>query len=123
MLLLLSPELVRYFPTEMTEPLYLFGLFGWMHAMARLVINREHSPAVITQGALMLATTLLSRPVLQLIAPAALLACLCYLAYSLLLKQKDPHSIHRQCISSIGWSLGLGLVLPLALAIKNGWVF
>ena len=123
MLMLLSPELVRYFPTEMTEPLYLFGLFGWMHAMARLVINREHSPAVITQGALMLATTLLSRPVLQLIAPAALLACLCYLAYSLLLKQKDPHSIHRQCISSIGWSLGLGLVLPLALAIKNGWVF
>lgn len=123
MLLLLSPELVRYFPSEMTEPLYLFGIFGWMHAMARIVIGNDHAPSVIAQGSLMLAITLLSRPVLQLIAPAALLACLCCITYWSMTGKDIQTATWHQRTSTIAWSLGLGLILPLTLLIKNGSVF
>lgn len=123
LLLLLSPELLRYFPTEMTEPLFLFGLFGWTHAMARIVIGREHSVAVIAQGALMLTITLLSRPVLQLIAPAALLASLACMAYWSAFKKASLMTDWSPCLSAIAWCLGLALVLPFLLVLKNGLTF
>ncbi|MFT3779353.1 MAG: hypothetical protein QM772_13955 [Ottowia sp.] len=122
-LLLSTRELVQYFPTEMTEPLFLFGIFGWMHAMARIVIGRESSAAVVAQGAFMLAVTLLSRPVLQLVAPTALLACLACMAYRSVARKGHPVIGRPHLTSAIGLSLGLALLLPLALVIKNGWVF
>lgn len=123
MLLALHPELVRYFPSELTEPIYLFGLFGWMHAMARIIISQEHSIAVAMQGAFMLTITLLSRPVLQLIAPAALLVCLGCIAYwSIAKKGTQPPGLQLR-LPTIAWSLGWGLVLPITLVVKNGVVF
>lgn len=124
MLLLISTgELMRYFPTEMTEPLYLFGIFGWMHAMARIIIGREYSVAVVVQGALMLAIALLSRPVLQLVAPVALLACLAWMAYGSAFKKEALATERSPRLPVIAWSLGLALILPLALILKNGLVF
>ncbi|MBU2352767.1 MAG: acyltransferase [Gammaproteobacteria bacterium] len=123
MLLLLSPELVRYFPTEMTEPLYLFGIFGWMHAMGRILIQGERSTAVVMQAAFMLAVTLLSRPVLQLVAPVAFLACLGCMVYWSIPKNKAIGSDWQQQVPAVAWSLGLALALPLALVIKNGVLF
>jgi hypothetical protein len=123
MLLMLSPELVRYFPSELTEPIYLFGLLGWMHAMARIIICQERTWAVIAQGACMLSLTLLSRPVLQLIAPATLLACLGCMAYWCIARKGIPAPAWQQRLPTIALSLGCGLILPLALVIKNGIVF
>lgn len=123
MLLLLSPELVRYFPSEMTEPLYLFGIFGWMHAMARIVIAREHSALIVAQGASMLAITLLSRPVLQLIAPSLLIACVASICYWKIHKKRSVSNEWQPTIIAIAWSLGFALILPIALLIKNGIVF
>jgi len=123
LLLLATPELVRYFPAEMTEPLYLFGIFGWMHAVARIVIGGERSAGVVAQGALMLAITLLSRPVLQLVAPAALLMCLVCMAWWSAFGKKALAAEWSPRLSAIAWSLGLALVLPLALVLKNGLAF
>ena len=123
MLLLLSPELVRYFPSELTEPIYLFGLLGWMHAMARIIVAQERSWPVIAQGACMLTITLLSRPVLQLVAPALLLACLCGMAYGAMACKDVTAPAWHQRLPTIALSLGWGLMLPLALIIKNGILF
>lgn len=124
LLLLMSPELLAYFPSELTEPLYLFGLFGWMHAMARIIVNQDKSWAVIAQGGVMLTITLLSRPVLQLIAPAMLVLCLCAMAYGAVARRKTfplPSWLHH--LPPMAWAIGCGLVLPLAVLIKNGLVF
>ena len=123
MLLMLSPELVRYFPSEMTEPVYLFGIFGWMYAMARIIIDQERSVSVVALGALMLTITLLSRPVLQLIAPAALLVCVGYIAYGMISGSEVSRSNWRLRAPVIAWSIGMALILPIALIVKNGIVF
>lgn len=123
MLLMLSPELMRYFPSEMTEPIYLFGIFGWMYAMARIIIDQQRSVSVVAFGALMLTITLLSRPVLQLIAPAALLVCVGYIAYGMISGSEPSRSSWRLRAPVIAWSIGIALILPIALIVKNGVVF
>ncbi|HCL87345.1 MAG TPA: hypothetical protein DIC45_12830 [Comamonadaceae bacterium] len=123
MLLMLSPALARYFPSELTEPIYLFGLFGWMHAMARMIAAEDRSWGVALQGAAMLTITLLSRPVLQFIAPVMLLLCLAAMAYWPLDRQRADRPSWRQSLPVLAWSLGGGLVLPGAVVIKNGLVF
>jgi peptidoglycan/LPS O-acetylase OafA/YrhL len=123
MLLLLSPELLRYFPSEMTEPLYLFGLFGWMYAMARMIVNQDRSVAVVVQGACMLTITLLSRPVLQLIAPAILIMCLSVTTYWTIARKGTSAPYWVAPLPTIARSIGLGMLLPLAVIIKNGIFF
>lgn len=123
MLLMLSPELVRYSPSEMTEPIFLFGLFGWIHAIARIVLRGDHSWGAIVQAGFMLSITLLSRPVLQLITPAALVAAGGLMAYQVAFRKERQSSVWRLSLPPIAWSLGLGLILPAALVIKNGLIF
>lgn len=117
------PELPQYFATELTEPIFLFGLLGWMHAMATIVIARRATRAVVTQAAVMLTVTLLSRPVLQLIAPAALVLCVATLAFWQLNPARLPSIAVRDTVRGVAWSVALGLLLPLALVAKNGVVF
>jgi len=126
MLLLSYSDLIRYFPSELTEPIYLFGVFGLIHALARLTAGRERTFGAVAQGAVMLTITLLSRPILQLIAPTALLACLAALALQAMRNKGRPEDTHGgwpATVSHIAFSLGLGLLLPLALVVKNGLVF
>ena len=117
------PELPRYFATELTEPIFLFGLFGWMHAMAQIVVRGRTSTGVALQGALMLTVTLLSRPVLQLVAPAGLLLCLMFVGYWKFVPSGAGTPEHQRVVKCISWSLAIGLLLPLALVLKNGVVF
>lgn len=117
------PELPRYFATELTEPIFLFGLFGWMHAMAQIWVNGKTSLPMAAQGAVMLAITLLSRPVLQLLAPAGLAFCLACLVYWHFKPQRAGAADYRKAVGCISLSLALGLLLPLALVLKNGMVF
>lgn len=123
MLLLFSPELMRYSPSEMTEPIFLFGLFGWIHAIARIVLSEDRSRGVIVQAALMLSITLLSRPVLQLIAPAALLAAGGFMVYRAASRKEGRSTVWYLSLPPVAWSLFLGLILPAAVVIKNGLIF
>lgn len=117
------PELRWYFPTELTEPIFLFGLFGWIFVLAQILVQRKTTSGTALLGAAMLTLTLLSRPVLQLIAPAGLLLCLLYTAHLRFARQEAADSERRRILACISWSLALGLALPMALVLKNGLLF
>lgn len=120
MVLMLSPELMRFFPSELTEPIYLFSLLGWMHALARILVGHERTRGVIAQAACMLTICLLSRPVLQLIAPAMLLACLVGLVIA---RNRPAPPVWQPYLPTIALSLSLGLIFPIMVIIKNGLIF
>jgi hypothetical protein len=127
MLLLMFSGLRQTFPTELTEPVYLFGVFGLMHALARMVAAGERARGPALQGAAMLAITLLSRPILQWIAPAALLACLIALALHFRRGASRPQTAREPAragwpaaVSRLALCLGLGLALALGWAVMNG---
>ena len=122
-LLLLTPQLLLYFPSEMSEPLYLLGFFGWIHAMSALFLDNPHKHFYTWQAGIALAIMLLTRPVFQLMAPAALVGCLAFIV----LRQRIPLSLAPRLsdiyVRPVAWSLFIGLV-PLALFIfKNGVIF
>jgi hypothetical protein len=123
MLLALNPELVRYFPSELTEPIFLFGLFGWMHAMARILIEGKHGKLVIAQGAFMLTLTLLSRPVLQLVVPLGLLICIGYITATGIKRRQFFGARYALQISTVAWILAWSLAIPATVIIKNGLTF
>jgi hypothetical protein len=125
MLLLMCSDLQRYFPSEMTEPIYLFGVLGLIHALARLIICKDQMSSAVVQCAAMLSITLLSRPILQLIAPIALLAGLAVLAVTArsAKQKKTTDRAWRATVLRTILGLGLGLIIPAALIVKNGWAF
>lgn len=122
MVLLAFTTLPEYFPTELTEPIFLFGMFGMIHAWSRLVIAEDASWGAIAQAAAMLTVTLLSRPVLQLVAPAMLLVCIVILRFG---SSRSRHLSDetRRTLRALSLGLGLGLVIPFVLFVKNGLVF
>ncbi|MFT3779347.1 MAG: hypothetical protein QM772_13925 [Ottowia sp.] len=123
LLLAVHPALSRYFSTELTEPIFLFGLMGWMYAAAQILIGRKSTPGMSMLGASMLTLTLLSRPVLQLLAPACLGLCLIVLAYRRLARKEAASAPGQRILACMTWSLLLGLIVPFALALKNGMAF
>ena len=112
----LNPEIYTYFPTELTEPIFLFGLVCWTWAMVRLM--QAPSKTLIGMAAFGLSITLLSRPVLQLLAPLGLIA-------SLVIWRACAKSSFAtaQAAQGIALSLALGMLIPMSLLIKNGLVF
>lgn len=121
-LLALHPELVKYFPTELTEPIFLFGLFGWLWTIAEWLIGQNETPALRASSAAFLTLTLLSRPVLQLLVPLGLLGTL-ILAWHWR-RSAQPHwlAAARLC-RQMAWMLATSLALPVVLTLKNGLLF
>lgn len=117
LLLVLHPDFIGYFSTELTEPIFLFGLFGLIHQLSRACIEGKINATTACTGALMLTITLLSRPVLQLLAPALLLALL--LAQFLFRFTHLPLDA-KPLLRCISWMLFLGLIIPSLLIVKNG---
>lgn len=116
-LLIAGPELRHYFVAEWTEPLYVAGLSALLLASARLIVGTPQPARWIGLGACGLATTLLGRPVLQLIAPAAMLLCLAALWWPS--TRPSLRGVARQ----LAWLLALGLLPAAAVVIKNGMLF
>ncbi|THU03659.1 acyltransferase [Lampropedia puyangensis] len=113
-------DLLQYFPTELTEPLFLFGIFAWFFGLARIWIDGAQSRWVVAWTGLALTVTLLSRPVLQLMAPLALLLCLLLL---LIQRNKNNRYIDSTALAVTSWSLLIGLMIPIMLVLKNGLTF
>ncbi len=113
-----NPEIYRYFPTELTEPVFVFGLLCWTWAMVRLF--KAPGPGCIAAAAVGLAITLLSRPVLQLVAPLILVVALVVWLRARHQPLREPTAASARAIAI---SVALGLLLPLSLVIKNGLVF
>ncbi len=113
------PELIRYFPTELTEPIFIFGLLLFMLSCSTIVLTLERSRrAWIAAGALGLALTLLSRPVLQLIAPMMLLGLL-FVAHASRRVSHDGRRVAQQ----LSLLVALALVPAALIIIKNGSTF
>lgn len=121
-LLALHPELTKYFPTELTEPIFLFGLFGWLWTMAEWLIGQNESRTLRASSAAFLTLTLLSRPVLQLLIPLGLLATLT-LTWYWGKNSQSPWQSAARLVRQMTWILATSLVAPVALALKNGLLF
>lgn len=121
LLLVLHPQFIDYFYTELTEPIFLFGIFGFIYQLSRICIEKKFNAATLLLGALMLTITLLSRPVLQLLAPALLLACA--LAYIGLGYTRHPIKAERPLLRSLALMFLLGLIVPALMTVKNGMFF
>ena len=116
-LLVAGPELRHYFVAEWTEPLYVAGLSALMLASARLILGTARPNRWIGLGACGLAMTLLVRPVLQLMAPAALMLCLATLW------RASTRAQVRGVARQLAWMLALGILPAAVVVIKNGLVF
>lgn len=120
------PLIPGYFATELTEPVFLFGLFGWIYAISRILGGGHFFDwTAVAIGAASLCITLLSRPVLQIIAPAIFLLATIIYFISQTKKQSNISKINevRTISLQIAASTGAGLVLPILLILKNGLVF
>lgn len=121
-LLALHPELRKYFSTELTEPIFLFGLFGWLWTLAEWLIARNASRALRACSAALLTLTLLSRPVLQLLVPLGLLV-LMVLAWHWRSSARAPRQAAARLCRQMVPVLAASLALPVLLVLKNGLLF
>ncbi|WP_157667737.1 hypothetical protein [Comamonas serinivorans] len=119
-LFILHPELPHYFYTELTEPIFLFGLFGFLHQLARVLIHQKITSTSLWIGSCMLCITLLSRPILQILAPATLLLCITLIKYP---KKLNFIEKHQPTLIHLSWILLFSFALPFALILKNGLLF
>ena len=122
LLLALHPELPKYFPTELTEPIFLFGLFAWLWTLAEWLIGRNESRGLQACSALFLTLTLLSRPVLQLLVPLCLVGVV-IAAWYLRRSTRAPHITTARLCRQMAFTLAISLVLPALLVLKNGLLF
>ncbi len=122
LLLTLHPELITYFPTELTEPIFLFGLFGWLWTLAEWLISRNESRGLQALSAFFLTLTLLSRPVLQLLVPLLLIGTLA-VAWQLRRSHGATHLMTARLCRQMALTLAASLVLPALLVLKNGFYF
>lgn len=122
LLLTLHPELLKYFSTELTEPIFLFGLFGWLWTLAEWLIARNESRALRICSAAFLTLTLLSRPVLQFVVPLGLIGVLAVAWQWRRSTQAAQLTAARLCLQ-MAFALVLSLVLPALLVLKNGLFF
>lgn len=120
LLFVAHPELITYFPRELTEPTYVFGLILFLLSCATVMIEPAQSSSKrwIAGGALGLAMCLLARPVLQLIVPMLLAASL-MVAYW----PARALSSWRHIARSLSLILALGASPAILVIIKNGLVF
>lgn len=123
LLLAAQPEIYRYFSTEMTEPIFLFGLLGWMYTVAKIIITGHSGIRIAIQSGFFLTLTLLSRPVLQFITPLALMIFLAWLLYERWVRRNTTPTALQALIITLAWSLLIAMILPIVWAIKNGLLF
>lgn len=117
LLLLYHPGIAYYMPKVLTEPLYLFGLMLFSWSLIEIFLAPETvRNRWFVLGSAGLAITLLTRPVLQLMAVAAMAAT----ATALLTSRFEPW---RVCLRKLLAMLVLASAVPAAVLIKNGIQF
>lgn len=121
------PLILGYFSTELTEPIFLFGIFGWIYSVSRMIGSEKSIDWIaVGIGAASLCVTLLSRPVLQIVAPGIFLLALSFYVvcgYSKNASNGVEENGARCIYFQLAVSTGMGLLIPIALVLKNGFVF
>lgn len=125
-LLTYHPDLTSYIPQVLTESIYLFGLMLFTTGAVEFVLGKTRPRLWLALAALGLTITLLSRPVLQIFAIAALFLGLGILIYSTQQRQRvSPlgDAIARLPSRPVCLALIAALALPAAVIVKNGLSF
>jgi len=131
--LLAGSPMIGAIPQVLTEPLYLFGLMLCMFGGIEYALGSKRPRWVLAAFAAGLSITLLSRPILQFFALAALLATLALRAWSHWHARKANPAPARaagvlQALARVvdrRWCAALlaALLLPAAVVLKNGVCF
>ncbi|WP_354444001.1 hypothetical protein [Ottowia thiooxydans] len=125
-LIVFHPDLTRHIPLVLTESIYLFGLMLLTMSVVEYALNESKPRAALRWAALGLTVTLLSRPVLQIFALAALVAGLAsWTALSWLrVNTSFAHAARAIFLNRpVVVAFIAALVLPAAVVLKNGLCF
>lgn len=125
-LLVFHPHLTSYIPQVLTESIFLFGLMLFTAGSVEYALSRTRSSLWLGLASLGLAITLLSRPVLQIFAAAALLAVLAVTAFSAWRRPRPTSvvaAIARVLNRRVAVALFAAMLLPAAVVVKNGFSF
>ena len=118
------PVLAESIPQVLTESIYLFGLLLLLLGATEYSLGAPRRRLWLAMAAAGLSITLLSRPVLQIMALGLLLLCS---LLTLLLRRAGPGAAaeRARAIFTPALSLALcaALLLPLATVVKNGVYF
>ena len=125
-LMVFNPELHSHIPQVLTESIFLFGLMLCLAGGVEYVLADRRRGLWLALAALGLSITLLSRPVLQLLALGALLLAV---ATTAALEYRRRHTPgrdprwHRVVNRRLCLALAAALLLPAATVFKNGRFF
>ena len=125
-LMVFNPELHSHIPQVLTESIFLFGLMLCLTGGVEYVLADRRRGLWLALAALGLTITLLSRPVLQLLALGALLLAV---ATTAALEYRRRHTPgrdprwHRVVNRRLCLALAAALLLPAATVFKNGVFF
>mgnify|MGYP001293417184 FL=1 len=125
-LMVFNPELHSHIPQVLTESIFLFGLMLCLAGGVEYVLADRRRGLWLALAALGLSITLLSRPVLQLLALGALLLAV---ATTAALEYRRRHTPgrdprwHRVVNRRLCLALAAALLLPAATVFKNGMFF
>ncbi len=121
-LLVHFPELARYIPQVLTEPLYMFGLLLFLTGLTEYVLTDRRRLSSLAIAVCGLTVTLLARPVLQLYAALAFICLLCLFVVHC----TKPHwlidggqVVNRHSVLALSFAL----LLPALTVVKNGVYF
>lgn len=125
-LLAFFPEIIAYIPQVLTETLYLFGLMLCTTSIIEYTLKNQRPRTTLIFFSMGLTITLLSRPVLQFFTLGALLLAL---AFTIFCTRQVPHpstviaKFSQRINGRFCIALLIALMLPAAVAVKNGMYF
>ncbi len=123
-LLVGHPGLINYVPQVLTESIYLFGIMLLLLGMIEYLTDSRHRHRYLWLASVGLSITLLSRPVLQVLTIGTLILAVASVLYLRRSTTVPALSTLRTLIhAQLCWGLAFALLLPLAVAIKNGLSF
>lgn len=125
-LAVIHPEFHSYIPQVLTESLFFFGLMLLITGAVEYVTASRGRLIWLALATLGLTLTLLSRPVLQLLAISAFFVSLVAIGIIIYLRKTkaldkswDTNGVGRQ----VSIALAIALAIPAAVVVKNGYYF
>ena len=123
LLMVAHPPLYTLFPVELTEPLFMTGIFVWVFGLVGIAQQPDRRWRYIAVAAVGLAITLLSRPVLQFTALILMLLALMFGNWPGRLGSVKTITSVRRISHAIALSIAMAFVPAAAIAFKNGYLF
>jgi len=129
--LLATSPMLEWVAQVLTEPIYLLGLMLCLHGGIEYALDGKRPRWMLAQFAAGLSITLLSRPILQFFALAAVLFTLGFMVFGKWHALKFSHTAKEKMIGSAAYlrsrqffaALIAALLIPAAVVLKNGVYF